>query len=252
MLLGPGFPHSREALAEARVDTAIVVSQADHPLADLYVRADGVAGHRGEYESPAGRARWAKWLFALTIVINAATLLALGSQRELLNRGIGGFTYAEWQRTASRLDALDLVQLGLLIATAVFFLRWLHLAYGNVRALGQSTRFTPGWAVGYWFIPVLSLYRPKQVVDELWERTDDALVGQRTATVPVWWGLWLVGNLIEYAGTRMGAGTLDAVKSRNSVFLTAHVFQIGAAVCAYWLVGRLTERQDAQASRADS
>lgn len=227
------------------------MTQVDHPLADLYVRSDGIADRRSDYESPAGRARWAKWLFALTIIVNAATLLALGSQRELLNRGIGGFTYAEWQRSASRIDVLDLVQFGLLIATAVFFLRWLHRSYRNISALGHRPRFTAGWAVGYWFIPIVSLFRPKQVMDELWERTDDAPAGQRTATVPVWWGLWLVGNVVEYAGTRMGTGTIDAVKSRNSVFLTAHVFQIGAAVCAYWLVGRLTERQDARASRAD-
>ncbi len=227
------------------------MSQADHPLADLYVRSD-VADRRGDYESPAARARWATWLFSLTIVANAASLLALGAQRELLNRGVGGFTLAEWQRSASRIDALNIIRLLLMVATAVVFLRWLHLSYRNVRALGLSTRFTPGWAVGYWFIPLVSLFRPKQVVDELWERTDDALVGQRTATIPVWWGLWLIGNAIEYVGIRMSAGTLDAVKSRNSVFLTAHVFQIGAGVCAYWLVGRLTERQDAQASRADS
>jgi Domain of unknown function (DUF4328) len=247
-----GFPRPREALADARVDTATVVTQADHPLGDLYLRSDDAvaAYRRGDYESPTGRARWAKWLFALTIVANAASLLALGAQREVFNRGIGGFTLAEWNRSASRIDALNLLRLLLLVATAVVFLRWLHLCYRNVRVLGLSTRFTPGWAVGYWFIPVLSLFRPKQVIDELWERTDDALVGQKSGLIPVWWGMWLIGNAIEWVGTRLGSSTLDEVKTRNSVFLTAHVLQIGAAVCAYWLVGRLTERQDARASRA--
>jgi len=36
----------------------------------------------------------------------------------------------------------------------------------------RESRFTPGWAVGYWFVPFVNLVRPYQIVADLWLRSD--------------------------------------------------------------------------------
>ena len=56
------------------------------------------------------------------------------------------------------------------IATIVVFLIWINRANKNSRALGaQNMQFTPGWCVGWWFIPIASLWKPYQAVREIWK-----------------------------------------------------------------------------------
>jgi heme/copper-type cytochrome/quinol oxidase subunit 2 len=47
------------------------------------------------------------------------------------------------------------------IATIVFFLIWEYRAYKNLSALNaQNLEHSPGWAVGWWFIPFANLVKP--------------------------------------------------------------------------------------------
>jgi hypothetical protein len=46
------------------------------------------------------------------------------------------------------------LQLPLYIFTVIFFLIWQHRSYKNLDPLrARNLEHTPGWAVGYWFIP---------------------------------------------------------------------------------------------------
>src|SRR5438093_12382214 len=59
------------------------------------------------------------------------------------------------------------------IPGAFGFLTWLQRAYRNLPALhATELRYTPGWAVGSWFIPLVNLFAPHQVVSELWKASD--------------------------------------------------------------------------------
>ena len=60
---------------------------------------------------------------------------------------------------------LSLVKFPVYIFAFVTFLMWLHRGYTNLPALrSDSTEFTPGWAVGWWFIPFAYLVKPFQAV----------------------------------------------------------------------------------------
>jgi hypothetical protein len=57
--------------------------------------------------------------------------------------------------------------LAVFIITGIVFLKWIHAANRNARAMGaQGLRFSPGWALGYYFVPVLSLWKPYQAMKE--------------------------------------------------------------------------------------
>lgn len=59
------------------------------------------------------------------------------------------------------------------IVTAFFALRWLYVARRNLPALGaKGLRYAPWWSVGGFFIPIFSLFRPFQVVSEVWKASD--------------------------------------------------------------------------------
>jgi hypothetical protein len=55
------------------------------------------------------------------------------------------------------------------LATAIAFLMWIHRVSKNLYPLGAvGQRFSPGWAVGWWFVPVMFFFRPYQVMGEIW------------------------------------------------------------------------------------
>src|SRR4029079_4881155 len=74
----------------------------------------------------------------------------------------------------------------------------------------ESLEFGSGWAVGGWFVPILSLARPYQVAHEIWSwchRTE----GDREPRSPVglWWSLFLVMSAL-------GGGTLVLTKEATT------------------------------------
>ncbi|MBN2081546.1 DUF4328 domain-containing protein [bacterium] len=54
------------------------------------------------------------------------------------------------------------------IGGSVFFYIWLWRSVYNLRKLGAPfMSFTPGWAVGWWFVPLINLWRPYEILREL-------------------------------------------------------------------------------------
>jgi hypothetical protein len=95
-----------------------------------------------------------------------------------------------------------------LLPTGIAFLVWIHRAHRNLAALGaRELRFSPWGAVGWFFVPVLHLVRPYQVVREIWTASDPHVVvsdaaARERAPVPGilrwWWGLWVASAAIGF------------------------------------------------------
>jgi hypothetical protein len=120
---------------------------------------------------------------------------------------------------------LVLLQSGLGIVTAITFLKWIYRAYKNVRGFGaEGLRFSPGWAVGYYFIPILSLFRPAQVMSEIWRASYDPRNWTRspgTWLIATWWTLFLL-----YSGVTQVSLQLGIQASTNDQWTLAAVFAI--------------------------
>jgi len=86
------------------------------------------------------------------------------------------------------------------IATIIIFLIWINKANKNSRALGsKGMQFTPGWCVGWWFIPIASLWKPYQAVREIWKtsQSSDNWQTQKNSIITLWWTLWIIGGFID-------------------------------------------------------
>ncbi len=54
------------------------------------------------------------------------------------------------------------------LLSLIVFLQWFHRAYYNLRQLkGTRLLYRTGWAVGGMFVPILQLYRPYRIMNEL-------------------------------------------------------------------------------------
>lgn len=105
---------------------------------------------------------------------------------------------------------VGLVQLVLSIATGITFLMWIYRSNKNLRTLStEPMHFTPGWSVGWYFVPIANLFKPYQVMKELWtvsHQDED----HSYAIVGWWWALWIISNLLSRIAFRLVLRAEDA------------------------------------------
>ena len=91
------------------------------------------------------------------------------------------------------------------IVTWVSWLVWQHRAQANAWAMPSSTRprMTPGWAVGWWFVPVANLFMPFLGVRELARRSSAGAGEDRRSShlvLATWWLCWIAATLLSIGG----------------------------------------------------
>jgi hypothetical protein len=162
-----------------------------------------------------------------------------------------------WLLAIGMLEILDIL---VYISCIVFFLLWLYRCYKNLPALKAGrTEYTPGWAVGWWFIPIANLFKPFGAVRDLWNESDPNFdselnfmslsVGSPTL-LHWWWAFWLLGNVASNISSRIGhADDTTELQSFSIALIIASLFGIVAAALAILVVKNITKRQEARFSR---
>lgn len=119
------------------------------------------------------------------------------------------------------LAAVGLVQLASSVLCVIISAMWLHRASANLAARGAPMRQSPVAAWGWYFVPVLNLFKPFGAMKEIWNESLAAADNPDGAAPPLlmqWWGAWITGNIalsvsarIEAVGSRDLAVVLDLV-----------------------------------------
>jgi len=165
----------------------------------------------------------------------------------------GGETNSPWFLGQG---VIALFQVPLYIATFVIFLIWLFRIYKNLDSLNSGYReFTPGWAVGWWFIPFANLVKPFQVIREAWCESDPNAEGgpsflsssshSAPTYIGLWWGLWIASNIFSnIAGRFADPASLPDVAAIGVLFALAGWLSVAAGVLCIKLVRDITTRQE--------
>jgi hypothetical protein len=94
-----------------------------------------------------------------------------------------------------------------MIAAIVLVAMWIYRAHANLKEAGLTElEFTPGWAVGWYFIPFANLIKPFQAMRELWNMSlvlNDGFGQEADSRLKTWWGAWIVGNIVSNLGLRL-------------------------------------------------
>ncbi len=157
---------------------------------------------------------------------------------------------------------VGILEIFLRIATIVLFLIWEYRAFNNLSALkARNLEFSPGWAVGWWFIPLANLVKPFQVIRELWNESDsdfDEETGFLNVSpgtpgiVGFWWAAFLVSGITARIANKL-VDTNSAATSTAFpiVLIVASLLLIAAAVLAIVLVKNITQRQEKRFAKVD-
>jgi hypothetical protein len=168
---------------------------------------------------------------------------------------------AELEASDNRQLVVAGVQTAVFLAAAFFFVRWLHHAYRNLRALGAGNlRYTTATAVWSRFVPILNLWRSKQVVNDVWRASDpeapadqsDWRWWERRAPLlyGVWWFVWVVLNFAYNADLRLALRpeTLEELQFSSLLTTVTDGLSVAGALLALAVVRRTTARQEARAA----
>ena len=218
--------------------------------------------HGASFAPTDGAARWTKGLMVAILVLSIVSVVSGLLQIELLSRATtGGISDAEAAANDSRQQLIGILQFLLFLGTAVAFLMWFHRAHKNLTSLGgRDLKYSPGWAVGGFFVPFLNLVRPLQVMREIWHGSEPSglerdlassgpSIRNQLGTPPLvgwWWALFLVSNLLGNITARMTFApnqTLDRLLALSALLVFSDLIEIPGAVVAIRLVGRLTTWQ---------
>jgi Domain of unknown function (DUF4328) len=214
------------------------------------------------YVALASRASWAKRLLLVAgLVDTLAVVTGLASYRLADRAASGSATFEQFNAAEARHDLVILTQMAIYLVTAVVFIRWFHRAYANLPAIGiEELRHGTCWAIGAWFVPIVSLIWPKQIADEIWQGSDPVLEpdqgrNRRNGKVPlfigVWWLAFIASSLLVGAGWELwgGAKTYSDIKFAAAIEITGNAIAVLSGVLAYVVVDRASERQQARAMR---
>lgn len=92
----------------------------------------------------------------------------------------------------------------LILATVVLFLNWFYRARTNASLSAWPQRWSPGWAIGSWFLRPVLLWFPYQIMTDIWRagRPPGPRDRPPNAVLPgLWWASWTLAWLTAFQHT---------------------------------------------------
>lgn len=204
---------------------------------------------------------WAVVVFlGLGAVLGAVQIFALSSLNE---------ANLEYDRTEANLDELDQLvatiqqlayaEIGVGLITIILWCVWKNLSCKNAwlfrsgnqqsplaNHLNPGDVFTPGWAVGWYFIPFANLWKPFQAMAFIRNEVSDTFKGG--PILGIWWTAYLVMNISSGVLTRGGNETTTAeINEFNSRLMLESGIGIAAAIPAILVIITITRAQQDKA-----
>jgi Domain of unknown function (DUF4328)/GYF domain 2 len=210
-----------------------------------------VAAARGFAKDPTTLTKFLKVLLWISLVLSGisvvlATFSIITGQAPLSEDNLTASGIAE--------ILLALVSTLVYLATIVPFLMWIHRANRNARHFGaQDLKFTPGWAVGWYFIPILNLWKPFQSMKEIWQASKDPLNWSAQLVSPIvgnWWGLWVLTNILGQLSLRLSMKNIPASQlTVQLVDLGSDLAHIALCILAIKMITSIYQMQSEWAQR---
>jgi hypothetical protein len=207
--------------------------------------------------------KWVHYLLWAQVIVAALSLISGNLEYQLLSDFRDG-AFASQQEAVAAAEASDQRQslagyLNLIVAviSGILILRWIHRANYNARQLGASgMSFSPGWSIGYYFIPILNLWKPYQAMKEIWKASKqptDWKSQSASSILPLWWFLWLVSGVLGQILLRLslGAEELEGFLLANIVAQACDVLAIPLALVFLAIVDRIDRMQQAHLDRVE-
>jgi hypothetical protein len=152
------------------------------------------------------RAKNAITLIWIVLVFEIISLISGYFQYDLLQTVANGGEVSTETASANdtREQIIGIFYLIAYIISGITFIQWFRRAYFNLHLKVNHLSQTEGWAAGSWFVPFINLYRPYQIMVELYKETKELFIKKglsfnqnyTTSSLGWWWTLWIINGII--------------------------------------------------------
>jgi hypothetical protein len=210
------------------------------------------------FRDPTSLAKWTKLSLYAQMAISLVALVSGYLEYETLVALKEGAFDSEQaavnaaEASDSRQGLVGIVQFAVITVSGFLILRWIHRINWNARALGaENMQFTPGWSIGWYFVPIANFWKPYQAMKEIWKASANPKEWESQAvpgTLGLWWTLWIVYSMLGNASFRMTmkAEEIPELIKANIVTLASDVVTL--PLCAVFLL-LFTQIQGMQSAR---
>lgn len=153
-----------------------------------------------------------------------------------------------------------LVEFIVALITFIFGGRFLYFAHKNLREnlKAENLEFTPGWAIGWYCVPVMNAWKPFMVMRELW-RASKTQKGWWTnpytsKLLPWWWGFWVISLIIDRVSMKLSfkAKYVDELITSNLVTLSSDALEIPLTILFLLIVNKIYAMQMESLKRVEA
>jgi len=187
-------------------------------------------------------------LLWIMLILEILTSYSGYIQLDLLQSMSGGLFISEERASANDLreGIIALLYSITYLLTAIAFIRWFRRAYFNLHQQVDHLKYAEGWAAGAWFVPFVNLFRPYQIMKELYTETRKLLSGYEermgeilpTRLLGWWWVFWLISNFISQISLRISfnAEWINDLITSTSLSLIASMLRIPLTILTIFVV----------------
>lgn len=222
------------------IDTGSVPSS--RPPKKIDYKAEGKTFH-----SLRGRYKFVRFFLIAYFVATAA--LIIGNAAEVYYLSVPGIDIVLDGQTPFELAVVigifiaALAMIGTYVVCVIAVSMWTHRAMTNLHILrSPAVEMSPNWAVGWYFIPIASLFKPFQGMAQIWEGSLAAAKQalENRGRLNWWWGTWIASNIISNGSIRV-----FGLSPEGDAYLTSLYFDILSAVLslfATWFLLKITRQ----------
>lgn len=214
------------------------------------------AGEVGaDFKDPTALTNWTRWLLLIQLAVAVIALLGGILEYRFLHDLKAGVYASDAeagvaaQASDTRQQLIGVAQFIAFVLTGILILTWIHRANFNARQLGAAEmKFTPGWAVGWYFIPIANLWKPYDALREIWKASANPRDWKEQVVPPLvgwWWFFWIVSNLLANASMRLTprANDVDQIIQVNVFTMVANASDIPLNLVFLVIVSRIFRMQ---------
>jgi hypothetical protein len=200
-------------------------------------------------------------LKASLVVFMAVAAIGLWSgwlEIEILKRAADGAAVSRAEFRAGTLRQARVGVLDFLVSavTGVLFLRWTYFSNRNARGLASGMPSTPGWAVGWNFVPVAAFWKPYEAFKNTFKASHPDFANEwhhapHPRILPVWWTLWVIYTFAGSAALQvpLRANTIDGLLARSFVTFVSYALALPLGLIAMAVVAKLQTWQSEKRRR---
>ncbi len=208
-----------------------------------------------KFLNPKDLSEWTKRLLYLLIIISIISIISDIKEYKLLSDIQNGIytskaiVMEKAQSNDKRQQEIAIVNLGISVLSLIFLFIWIHRVNHNGHLFDDSVmKISPGWSVGYFFIPILSLWKPYEILKEIWMvsiNPNELKKIPKHTFISLWWFFTLLTITLFsiYRHLISGAEKINELINANLLSQLSSFTRILSAVFLIIVINKISQMQ---------